>query len=322
MAEGVNSGLIIREAENIDIPDIVKVLKASLGEEELSLSEDIWNFKHKFNPFGKSLVLVAEENGSIIGVRAFMRWNWNYNGKIFSGFRAVDTATHPEQQGRGIFKKLTLNAVQVSIKSGGNFVFNTPNDKSRPGYLKMGWIDSGKIEVALKPVLKFWNFKNQSSNYEINYHTTSENIIKLCEKWNSRFHDSSCLFTPKSLEYLKWRYENNPLIQYEVYASSDFYLACYVKKQKGIKELRISECIYLSEEKLGLVEKTINLLCKKFGVHIISFSGKLLKLPFPFLKGSFGPKLTVRELNLQPAEKNICFEIDNWCYSLGDLELF
>lgn len=80
-----------------------------------------------------------------------MRWKWQKNNKIFSAFRAVDTATHPDFQGKGIFKKLTLRAIEIAKDQGEDFIFNTPNSQSKPGYLKMGWKQVDKIKIELLP---------------------------------------------------------------------------------------------------------------------------------------------------------------------------
>ena len=98
--------MIIRQAKQEDIDSIVVLLQASLGESLLKKSAEIWNFKHVANPFGESTVLLAEENNELIGVRAFMTWRWQMGNQIWNAFRAVDTATHPNYQGKGIFKKL------------------------------------------------------------------------------------------------------------------------------------------------------------------------------------------------------------------------
>ena len=65
--------------------------------------------------------------------------------------RAVDTATHPDYQGRGIFSRLTLHAIDELRADGVAFVFNTPNDQSRPGYLKMGWQPVARLPVLFRP---------------------------------------------------------------------------------------------------------------------------------------------------------------------------
>lgn len=313
----------IRRAIPADIPAIVKVLKASLGEADLTISEKVWNFKHVINPFGKSIVLIATEEEEVIGVRAFMRWQWQKDKRIYSCFRAVDTATHPEHQGKGIFKRLTLNAIKLAQAEGADFIFNTPNEKSRPGYLKMNWEIAGKIKVALKPAFKsFWNLSAAHPSYDVTYTTSCNNVEELCAKWNSGFNNSN-LYTPKSVRYLKWRYEENPLQGYEVFATSDFYLAGHVKRRNRIKELRIVECIKITKNADVELEKCMNTWAAKFGVQFISFSPRVTAFKkFFMVEGPFGPLTTVRNLNLNKKEKENCFEIDNWIYSLGDLELF
>ncbi len=312
----------IRKATEKDIPEIVGVLKASLGEKDLALSEEIWRYKHVLNPFGRSIVLIAEEDKKIVGVRAFMRWQW-YNGdKMFSCFRAVDTATHPDYQGKGIFKKLTLKALELAKEERAAFIFNTPNEKSRPGYLKMGWKIAGKIQVGISPAFNsFWKLKKNIPDYDINYQTSNVEIEKLCKEWNMELIGKK-IFTKKSVNYLKWRYENNPLKKYEVFAASSFYMAGYIKYHKGIKELRIVECIYTGDVANKEIHKNIRRWSSKFGAQVISYSPKIVKLKAPAIKGNFGPISTVREITLSPDEKDICFLTENWCYSLGDLELF
>jgi hypothetical protein len=82
-------------------------------------------------------------------VRVFLRWRFrDDHGEDLSAVRAVDTATHPDWRGKGIFSMLTLGALPDLADDGVDFVFNTPNDKSMPGYLKMGWSTIGKVPVA------------------------------------------------------------------------------------------------------------------------------------------------------------------------------
>ncbi len=312
----------IREASEEDIPEIVKVLKLSLGEQDLPLSESIWNFKHLSNPFGKSLVFVAEENSTIIGVRAFMRWKWKLGSKIYNTYRAVDTATHPEHQGKGIFKKLTLKAVEVAKENGDDFIFNTPNDQSRPGYLKMGWELVDKLKVALRPAYNsFWKFGDTTIDYSINLNCSSDKVEHLCEEWNREYGSRKTLFTPKSAVFLSWRYENNPLQKYEVFANEGLYFAAYIKRRKGLKELRISECICNKNSK-SEINKIVKSLSNKFGVQVISYSPELLDLKWNLTSSNIGPVLTLRDLNLEGDEKLQFKEIRRWSYSLGDLELF
>ncbi len=316
--------MIIREANTKDIPEIVEVLKASLGEQDLPLSKDIWNFKHVDNPFGRSLVLVAEENGIIAGVRAFMYWKWQYLNKFYSTFRAVDTATHPDFQGKGIFKKLTLEAIELAKLQGDQFIFNTPNEQSRPGYLKMGWETVDKLTVALKPAYtSFWKFHKKDISYSVSNNSKEKDLQLLCKLWNLKMERSKGLFTPKSVEYLHWRYQANPLQDYEVFIDEGIYMAGYVKKRRGFKELRIAECIFDDNEmNKRKINNLINLWCSKFGIQVISYSPEVLNLDLTLINSKIGPILTLRDLNLSKGELGIFTKVNNWNYSLGDLELF
>lgn len=310
----------IREATENDISEIVQVLKASLGEDQLQLTEEVWRYKHIDNPFGKSIAFLAEENGEIIGVRAFMRWEWQQNSKVYSALRAVDTATHPHHQGKGIFKKLTLQAVDFAKSNGDHFIFNTPNEQSRPGYLKMGWDQVGKVNIGLKPSLSFLKFKLPRS-YKVSKKTSISEIDDLCQKWNRNLEKKSGLFTLKSAKILKWRYEENPLQGYEVLAEKGYYLAAYLKTHGKIKEFRIAECIF-DEKMIGKreLQNIIKKLGSTFSFHLISFSPNLLILNGK--KGGVGPILTLNALNLEYSEKTNFLNIKTWHNSLGDLELF
>jgi GNAT superfamily N-acetyltransferase len=306
----------IREANHKDIPQILKVLKASLGEISSKKTEDVWRYKHIDNPFGESLVLVADEEGELIGVRAFMRWRWQKGEQVYYTYRAVDTATHPDHRGKGIFKKLTLKALEIGKERGYHFVFNTPNNQSKPGYLKMGWKEVDKLKIHLRPV-NLLSFKKKKLSYEIaNYENSIEELLN--SNFFNRLKTNDRLFTPKDLVYINWRYINNPLQNYIVIQNKDFFIACYVKERKGFKEFRVSEAIFSKSRKKS-AKSTILRLAKSSGAKVLSISpdsGINFKTG---ITGSFGPILIYKSINLnQPKFLNL----QSWAYSLGDLELF
>ena len=169
--------MFIRKATSEDIPAIVQLLKASLGDVSSTKSVAYWNWKHVDNPFGPSPVLVAEEDGDLIGVRAFMRGDWVQDGKVYRALRAVDTATHPAHQGKGIFKILTLQLVQDASNAGFDFIFNSPNAQSTPGYLKMGWEVWGKVPVHIRPV---FNLKSYKADLFNSFH---QQLMNTSKKW-------------------------------------------------------------------------------------------------------------------------------------------
>jgi GNAT superfamily N-acetyltransferase len=131
----------------------------ALGTRTLGWSDDpryaaLYRWKHEENPFGRSPRWVALEGERVVGFRVFLRWRFRRaDGSTAAAVRAVDTATDPDFQGRGIFRHLTTSAIDDLRAEGVDFIFNTPNDQSRPGYLKMGWIELGRPDVAMAPRL-------------------------------------------------------------------------------------------------------------------------------------------------------------------------
>ena len=140
-----------RPARDDDRPAVLDLLQASLGWDLASGLAEYFAWKHLANPFGRSPAWVALDGERIVGFRTFLRWEFETPaGEVLTAVRAVDTATHPEYQGRGIFRLLTLAAVEAMTAEGVDFVFNTPNDQSRPGSLKMGWQVVGRPVASVR----------------------------------------------------------------------------------------------------------------------------------------------------------------------------
>ena len=105
--------LRLRRATADDRPAIIELCRQALGWKAGEPNEAFFEWKHDENPFGPSPTWVAEdEGGTLVGLRTFLRWRFRrFDGTTINAVRAVDTATHPDWQGRGIFSRLTLGAL-------------------------------------------------------------------------------------------------------------------------------------------------------------------------------------------------------------------
>lgn len=307
----------IRESTEEDSSAIVDLLKKSLGDNTVPKSVDYWLWKHIQNPFGPSKVLLAESNGQLIGVRAMMEWKWQREDQYFSSLRAVDTATHPEFQRQGIFSILTQKIIDHSQGNGTDFIFNTPNTKSFPGYLKLGWVSLGNVSVGFS----FLTSSKPTSNESMLDSNNFERIEQLCSSWNLIHQKKASLFTPKSLDYLQWRYLNNPVIKYHIFADEEIFLALYCRKRKYINELRIAEiiCIDSSVDIAKKAKKIIRHFAAELQANLITFApGLRVFIPGINIMLPLGPKMAAKKINLDlPTFLNLKFT-----YSLGDFELF
>ncbi len=147
---GARDDLEIRAATPADLPAVLDLLRVSMARGDDERFERLFRWKHHENAFGPSPAWVATDAGRVVAVRYLMRWQWRRGADRLAAVRAVDTATHPEYQGRGLFTRLTRHALD-ELAGSVDFVFNTPNDQSRPGYLKMGWQVVGRLRPAVMP---------------------------------------------------------------------------------------------------------------------------------------------------------------------------
>ena len=312
----------IRKGKKKDIEGIVQLLKESLGEEFIKKTNQVWNYKHYENPFGHSHIwLIDNDNKVPVAVRAFMKWHWQLGSAICAAYRAVDTATHPKYQKKGLFSKLTLNGLEELEKEKNAFVFNTPNTISLPKYLKLGWQQLGKIQVAIVPV--FWYGWSQlfSRIQAQEGFGNLDALQSLCQTHNEKLENENKFFTPKSVEYLQWRYQNNPIQPYRVFSGKGWCLVIYVKKRRFFSEARVVELIHDGQpNSRSDMRKTILTFAVTTKCTFITLADK------DFFKcrlyGTYGPILTFRPVNVSKKIKDTASRISNWTYSLGDLELF
>lgn len=135
--------------------DVLDLLRTSLNSSGVTRkTDDFWKWKHQDNPFGESIGCAAKScnGGELVAVRPLMRWSFvSPTYSEISALRPVDTVTHPEWRGRGLFSRLTRYSLDRIDGFSSTLVFNTPNDASLPGYEKMGWVRSDRLSLLVRP---------------------------------------------------------------------------------------------------------------------------------------------------------------------------
>jgi GNAT superfamily N-acetyltransferase len=219
--EAEPSSPTIRQYKDGDEEAVLRLLTASLGGGPAgSRPAEFFRWKHIDNPFGRSLMLVAQDGDRVVGLRAFMRWRFRAGPRTIEAVRAVDTATHPDYQGRGIFSRLTRAALE-ELRGSADLVFNTPNDQSLPGYMKMGWRSVGSVPVFVKMnhPARFAVGASRMANEDAV--PTSEDPAALVlgdsggvEELLRAIDRDGRISTARDPGYLRWRYGDAPLLNY------------------------------------------------------------------------------------------------------------
>lgn len=111
---------------------------------------EVFHWKHLANPAGRSLMMVAETDGSLIGFAAWMQWRVTAGAHVFEVLRAVDVAVDRRYRGQGVYARLVREAT-MRFTPDVAFTLNAPNELSRGGSLKAGGRQLGAFALLVRP---------------------------------------------------------------------------------------------------------------------------------------------------------------------------
>lgn len=304
----MNNNFVYQLAKPGDVTQIVTLFEVCLGTEGGAPTVAFWNWKHNQNPGGISPVILAWDKDKLIGIRAFMCFKFHNKEGVYKAYRPVDTATHPDYQGKGIFKNLTLTLIedlqQIKEKA---FIFNTPNAQSKPGYLKMGWKEWGKPLIQVAPTFAFWGGDFKKHQTKLLQYDFSNIVVNKEDK----------LTVCKDADYYKWRYQDIALQHYGLVEINNYLIIYRQKKVKFLKEFRICDIIYKNSSCKTLPTFVLIRLLFLFPPGFITFISQNKFLLSLKLKNK-APMVTYRKV--KETDADIPFDSIDW--NIGELELF
>lgn len=325
-------------------PQIVELLNAALQRKLVGERDGAyWDWKHEQNPFGPSLLLLAECDGKLVGLRAFMRWQLQVQGHTILAAKPVDSVTHPDYQRQGIFTRLTQQACEVARHEGIQFLFNTPNDNSKPGYLKLGWqqVDALPLSVKpLRPISAGWRL----ASWKAGRRRLPQQQEFFCEEplvANSVLGDGQeisrlvttpgdhCLETQRTADFLRWRYCQHPHIRYYVEcvagdAGLDGVLVYRTNFRQGLREIMIDD-VLLADDRRVVVAELLRKLRRRVAAEYVLAHFAKESTPGRHLQSLGFWQLPRRRVALVARVLNGPVEPDplsagNWSLCMGDLE--
>ena len=308
----------IRPMVEDDLDEVLEVMRLSLGESEVNRrNTELFSWKHFDNPFGRSIILVADAGGTVAGLRAFMRWNLaTPEGRTVRCVRPVDTATHPDFRRMGIFRNLTMSALEEARADGVDLVFNTPNADSGAGYRSMGWKDVQPIGALVRPK-RPWRAK--AIETQVDRSSFVPGGIDP-QPIDTPDRPPRGLRTSRDAAYRKWRFVDHPTAGYRMVRHAGGAVMLRPNVRNGRHEVVVSDLVGSvtrsafraaahATDAHYLVAWFSDRTPERTAAHKSAFA------PVPGLTALTQVALPLTELDLD------VFDPANWDLSTGDLEL-
>lgn len=253
--------------------DVQNVLCAVFGESHFNRTYFQW--KYLSNPFGPSILVYAREDNRpdspIIAFRSFWKWEFYCNGDIMTAAQPCDTAVLPDFRRRGLFRRLTNEALKVAQSRNIGLLFNNPNPEARLEYLKLGWestqgmrwfakfINVGKVMAAIcrcRGRMPQANWTRPLKPVEqMDFPIADRNGIY---EWFSE----DTIITRKDSAFLAWRYLKAPHREYRIITPgiqgiAGGYLIYGTANRASLREVQIID-IMLKPRDISCLKEMLN----------------------------------------------------------------
>ena len=133
----------IRPGTPDDGPALRRLFAEVFGVER---SEGHQRWKFDDNPAGPQILAVAVDGDAIVGQYALWPSRLHVGREVVQAAQSLDTMTHPDYRGQGMFTRLAREAMGYAADRGIEVLYGFPNAASYPGFVtKLDWDHTGDV---------------------------------------------------------------------------------------------------------------------------------------------------------------------------------
>ncbi len=143
-----------------------KLLVREMGPGDLDLIRElyvaVWNYarprgyeewRYFTPPTGICPAMIAMDGARAVGFYVLWPLTLRLGDACVRGAQSMDTMTHPDYQGRGLFTRLAMDCFDLARSRGVEVVYGFPNEFSYPGFVgKLGFRHTGDVDHWMRPV--------------------------------------------------------------------------------------------------------------------------------------------------------------------------
>ena len=129
-----------------------RLLNASFATDRFNVAAIGWRYRD--NPAGAVVGADAWDGERLAAHYVTCPVEARIDGRVVRGLLSLNTATHPDYQGRGLFTTLAEAAYAAGAAAGYGFVIGVANANSTPGFLRrLAFQDVGRLQAGILATL-------------------------------------------------------------------------------------------------------------------------------------------------------------------------
>lgn len=207
----------LRDAADIDLEEYAafqrrayRDLLARRGASDAHMSPEYYRWKYH-PPDGVARIARVVDNGVTRSSSAMLPLRLTVNGRLLTGWHALDVGTVPEARGRGLFLA-TLRSLVESVPAGDVF-FAFPNEGSIPSFRKLGCIENTILTTWVAPLVFLTGASGDGlariHRFDPEHDTIAGHLDRV----------RPCV--DRRSDYLNWRYVDHPINDYAAFVAGD-----------------------------------------------------------------------------------------------------
>ena len=168
--------------------------------------EVVWRYFD--NPNGDILACIAVDKGKLVANYSASPIHLIQDGRIIKVALSLNTMTHPDYSGQGLFVKLASRVYRRMYETGYQMIMGFPNNNSNRTFVKtLGWHD-----IQTVPTLQLNLAEVKKREHENVGSVRQDNAFVLDYSARNEVRPGVAVY--KSRDYLKWRYQMHPAFTY------------------------------------------------------------------------------------------------------------
>lgn len=282
------------------------------------LSPPFYRWRFLENPFGPPLVTLLWDGPTLAGHYAASAMR-GWHRRAFDSSQSMTTMTHPDYRNRDVFTTLADHLYRrMATEHGIKMIWGYPNTRSHFGLVRrLGWHD-----VALLPTMtRELTTVDAGDNGIAGASTLPDGIDDLF----LRSDDGRAFLSARDERYMRWRYVQNPDIEYTYFSIRGEALA--VTKEfdvaPGVRSLEVVDFLYAGNPgRLAELIRDLLAWAKKRGFAYVRAWVSLWDPLYPFLeKLAFVPREPLTYFCIRPIVGGLESSLDHpqaWVVTMGD----